>query len=75
MPLLSLNSPYNVTYNNIFFTSNNTKSNYIMSYEGNKLINFVLKNNSWLYIEKCKKHTFVEHCRNIVKNHNLFYKK
>lgn len=39
-----------------------------------KLINLVLKNNSWLQIERNKKHRFEEHCKNFEKYHNEFQK-
>jgi hypothetical protein len=59
----------------MLYTSNKTKNENKLSNEGIRLINLVLKNNSWPFIEKRKKHRFIEHCKNIIKDHNVFQKK
>jgi group I intron endonuclease len=64
-----------VVYNNVFLTIINTKIDCKISNQGQKLINLVLKRNSWPFIEKNKKHTYVEHCSSFSKDHNLFQKK
>jgi hypothetical protein len=34
-----------------------------------------MKNHSWLYIEKLKKHKSLDHCRDFSNNHTLSWKK
>jgi hypothetical protein len=34
-----------------------------------------LKNHSWTYVEKFKKHISVDHCRDIIKYHSVYLKK
>lgn len=40
-----------------------------------ELINFILKNHSWTYIEKFKKHISEDHCRDVIKDHGIYQKK
>lgn len=52
------------------------KTNNIFLEERKKLlINFILTNHTWPFIERFKKHVYVDHCPNYVKNHNIFQKK
>lgn len=37
-----------------------------------RIMDFVLQNHSWPYIEKFKKHVYVEHCKNFDKYHNIY---
>lgn len=39
------------------------------------MFNYILKNHSWSYIEKSKKHRCIEHCKNLIKYHLLYEKK
>jgi hypothetical protein len=54
MPFLYSNVLFNVKDNRIFIFSINGKNNFKLSSEDHKLINFVLKNNSWPFIKKGK---------------------
>jgi hypothetical protein len=40
-----------------------------------ELIEFILKNHSWTYVEKFKKHISVDHCRDMIKCHSVYQKK
>jgi hydroxymethylpyrimidine/phosphomethylpyrimidine kinase len=43
--------------------------------EAKEIIKFVLKNHSWPYLEKFKKHISKDHCRDVVVNHSIYQKK
>lgn len=51
------------------------KTNNIFLEEEKSLINCILKYRTWSFIERYKKHVYVDHCPNFVKNHNIFQKK
>lgn len=40
-------------------------------YDGN-LLNFILCNHSWPYIQKFKKHRSVDHCSDFLNNHTFY---
>lgn len=40
-----------------------------------ELIKFILKNHSWTYVEKFKKHISVDHCRDMIKYHSVYQNK
>jgi len=58
-------------------------NNYVKVFENNinlskdrkQLIDFVLRNHSWPYLEKFKKHVCVEHCKNFDEYHNIYIRK
>lgn len=52
-----------------------SKKSIIIFKEEKELLNFVLKNYSWTYIEKFKKHFSVDHCRDMIKYHSMYQKK
>lgn len=43
-------------------------------YNGN-LLNFILYNHSWPYVEKFKKHRKIDHCNNFLDNHTFYQNK
>lgn len=65
----------NVRDNETLITIKNMDYKYKLSKEGHKLVNSVLKNTSWPFIEKGKKHTYIEHCKNFLEDHNVYRKK
>jgi group I intron endonuclease len=75
LPFLFVNLELIGKYSYIYFTYSNIKKDYNLSNEGYKLINLILEKNSWPFIEKRKKHIFIEHCKNFIKDHNLYQKK
>jgi len=48
--------------------------NNIFLEEEKLLINCILKYCTWSFIERYKKHVYVDHCPNFVKNHNILKK-
>lgn len=68
------------TFNNWNFNIKNKGKNYsfikkCINDDKINLFKFILGNGSWSYVERFKKHRYIEHCKNFGKDHLLFQKK
>jgi hypothetical protein len=59
----------------VAYYSTYSKDSIITSRKEKELIKFILKNHSWTYVEKFKKHISVDHCRDMIKYHSVYQKK